>query len=135
MNYKFVLIDRETGDGVRSWVLEPPVTVGRGMLCNLSLQDGSISRRHCEFVVNADGELVVRDLGSKNGIYLDGQMIDKAVIPPGTEVQIGLARVRVELTEQAVQAPGSSDHPKGHQVEETQAVRIFPPEEDRYEIG
>ncbi|OYP36529.1 FHA domain-containing protein [Rhodopirellula sp. MGV] len=137
MKFKFTLVDRETGKEQRTWVLQPPVTVGRGMLTNIHLEDGSISRRHCEFVIGADGELVIRDLGSKNGIFIDGQQVDKASLTSGSEVQIGLAKMRIESAEatETSTAGGSAAAPQNH-GDETHAVKIVPfGEDDRYEIG
>ncbi|MCC9603268.1 FHA domain-containing protein [Stieleria sp. JC731] len=141
MKFKFTLLDRDTLKDQRTWVLETPVTVGRGMLTNIHLEDGSISRRHCEFVIGAEGELVMRDLGSKNGIFVDGQQVDKAVIDSGTVVQIGLAKLRVETAETAdlqgsTASAGSSQKSTTNHGDETHAVKIFPPaDDDRYEIG
>ena len=134
MNYKFVLIDSDTGRDLRSWVFAPPVTVGRGMLAHIRLEDGSISRKHCQFVNDPQGSLVVRDLGSKNGIFIDGKMVDRAEVPLKSIVQIGLLKLRVEQTDEAVENAGIPPHARTHDVDETHDVRIFPPEDDRYEI-
>ncbi|MDM4014809.1 FHA domain-containing protein [Roseiconus lacunae] len=139
MKFKFTLVDRESGKDKRSWVLQTPVTVGRGMLTNIHLEDGSISRRHCEFVIGAGGELVIRDLGSKNGIFVDGQQVDKATLKSGMVVQIGLAKLRVEEAVEAETTTGTPTSTSGasqNHGDETHAVKIFPPsDDDRYEIG
>ena len=134
MNYKFTLIDSETGRDLQNWVFVPPVTVGRGMLAHIRLEDGSISRKHCQFVLDPQGALIVRDLGSKNGIFMDGKMVDRAPVDPGSVVQVGLVKLRVDPTEEAVVDAGIPPHAKHHDVDETHAVKIFPPEDDRYEI-
>jgi len=48
----------------------------------------SVSRRHCQF--NRDeGVLKIRDLGSRNGTYLNGKRIDEAVIQAGDYIEVG----------------------------------------------
>src|ERR1044071_2006544 len=48
--------------------------VGRGADCQLALDDALVSRRHAMFLVNGD-ELVVEDLGSRNGVRVNGERI------------------------------------------------------------
>lgn len=134
MNYQFTLIDSETGRDLQHWVFVPPVTVGRGMLAHIRLDDGSISRKHCQFVLASDGSLTVRDLGSKNGIYIDGKLVDRATVEPGSIVQVGLVKLRVEVADESTARSELPTHAKHHDVDETHAVKIFPPEDDRYEI-
>jgi len=128
------LIDSETGRDLQGWIFVPPVTVGRGMLAHIRLEDGSISRKHCQFVLDPKGELIVRDLGSKNGIFIDAKQVDRAAVPSGTIVQVGLVKLRVEQTDEAIDDGGLPPQLKKHHADETQAVKVFPPEDDRYEI-
>ncbi len=134
MNYKFVLIDRETGRDLQDWIFVPPVTVGRGMLAHIRLDDASISRKHCQFILDPQGDLVVRDLGSKNGIFIDAKPVDRAVVASGTIVQVGLAKLRVEQTDEAIDDGGLPPRAKLPDTDETRAVKILPPEDDRYEL-
>ncbi len=99
MNYKFVLVDTASGTDQAHWILPPPVTVGRSPNADVSIGDPSISRRHCQFSIDSQGALMVRDLGSMNGIYLDNLRVNKAVLKPGDVVQIGSITLRVEWTD------------------------------------
>lgn len=49
--------------------------IGRGEECHLRPRSDAISRRHCVIVVN-DKQVVLRDLGSKNGSYVNGQRVE-----------------------------------------------------------
>ena len=102
MNYKFVLLDSATRRARAHWIKSPPVTIGRDPSCQILINDPSISRRHCQFTVDAEGSLIVRDLGSKNGVYVEQRRVDKkVVVRPGMIVQIGAVSLRPEWTEQA----------------------------------
>jgi pSer/pThr/pTyr-binding forkhead associated (FHA) protein len=48
----------------------------------------SVSRRHCQLNYD-DGVLKIRDLGSRNGTYLNGKRINEAVIQAGDSIKIG----------------------------------------------
>jgi Nif-specific regulatory protein len=52
-----------------------PVTVGRANTNRIVVADGKCSRQHCEVFSN-EGRWFVRDLGSRNGITIDGQPVD-----------------------------------------------------------
>ena len=64
MNYRFVLVDNATGANQAHWVLSPPVVVGRCRTADITINDSSISRRHCQFSLNAEGALDVYDAES-----------------------------------------------------------------------
>jgi pSer/pThr/pTyr-binding forkhead associated (FHA) protein len=60
--------------------------------CDLTLPGGSVSRRHCAFVVDDSGRLVVADQGSTNGTFLnDGRLrpAQPVVVRVGDRVRIG----------------------------------------------
>ncbi len=100
MNYKFSLLDSGTGRPSAHWILTPPVIVGREPSSDIMINDPSISRRHCQFTLGAEGALLVRDLGSKNGVYVDEKRVSKAIVRPGEVVQIGAVALRPDWTEQ-----------------------------------
>jgi hypothetical protein len=49
--------------------------VGRSSGSSVRLNNTFVSNRHCELVLDADGGVVVRDLGSTNGTYIDGHKL------------------------------------------------------------
>lgn len=130
MNYKFVLVDTASGVDKQQWVLSPPVTIGRCPTAEITISDGSISRKHCQFLLDPYGSLIVRDLGSKNGVYLDDRRVEKAVIAPGSEVRMGVLTLRVEITDEEVDEPRGVEETFDLDVfdlGETQPVKIIPP--------
>ena len=87
MNVNLILFKK---DGSRkTFPLSSSVTViGRRRDCDLCIPLMSVSRRHCQ--LNQDGgALKIRDLGSRNGTYLNGKRIDETVIQAGDSIEIG----------------------------------------------
>ncbi len=82
--------------------LEVDVVVGRGTEADLRINDPGISRRHIEFRVRHDGPIPVievHDLGSTNGMLVNGQKLASALADDGTEVRIGHTTLTVRVVE------------------------------------
>ena len=86
-------------------------------------------------MIDPYGSLVVRDLDSKNGVHLDNRRIDKAIVPLGIEVRIGLVTLRAELTDEETNSSLSESTGEIYDLAETEKVRVIRPDDDRYEIG
>jgi pSer/pThr/pTyr-binding forkhead associated (FHA) protein/tetratricopeptide (TPR) repeat protein len=77
--------------------LSGELTVGREAGNDLVVADKGVSRQHCRFFLDEQGTAFVEDLGSANGVYVDGQRIEQATeLRPEAEVQIGGATARLE---------------------------------------
>ena len=77
-----------------------PVTIGRDPSCTIRLQSPYVSRLHARIEAR-DGKVVIVDLGSHNGVLLNGQRIERrATLRPGD--QIGIADARLVCLAQAV---------------------------------
>ncbi len=73
----------------KTFPLPSNVTViGRRRNCDLWIPLDSVSRRHCQLSLE-DGTLKVRDLGSRNGTFLNGRRIREEVAHAGDRIQIG----------------------------------------------
>jgi len=59
------------------------LTVGRSQQCDVSIDSGSVSRHHANFVIGQDVE--IEDVGSSNGTYVDG-----ARLPNNTKTRLGI---------------------------------------------
>ena len=76
----------------RRYVLEGPVAVlGRSRECDCVIEDQNISRRHAELRRNSSGDWMVSDLGSTNGIKVNGRRVESSRLAPGDEVTLGTA--------------------------------------------
>ncbi len=72
-----------------AWVVRDGVTtVGRHPDSDIFLDDITVSRHHCRFIVGDEG-LEVEDSGSTNGTYVNGSRVDRSRLTPGDEVFIG----------------------------------------------
>src|SRR5262245_65950734 len=64
------------------------VTVGRIAQCEIHIDDQAVSRRHCTLAVKA-GSLVVTDLDSANGTFINECPIQSALARPGDLIRVG----------------------------------------------
>jgi len=77
--------------------LQAEVTaIGRSRQCDIVIGDANVSRRHCE-VRREGADYVVIDLGSTNGILLNGRQVHRAGLAEGDRLQLGSTIVRFEL--------------------------------------
>jgi hypothetical protein len=82
-------------DDKRTVVTGDQFVIGRSRECDLVLDDPNVSRRHVELRRDDDG-WAVRDLGSTNGIKLNGRRSRGGRLSPGDEITLGLSRLTFE---------------------------------------
>lgn len=71
------------------FVLASPVTnIGRHADSDISLDDITVSRRHCE-ITSENSRFIVRDVGSLNGTYVNQKRVDMVELTQGDDLQIG----------------------------------------------
>ena len=86
----------------------PVLLIGRHIECDVRIEQTKISRRHC-CVAMAYDRVLVRDLGSRNKIRVNGQVVDEARLEAGDELAIGPLVYRLELMDDRQPVP--SVHP------------------------
>jgi len=84
----------------------PVVLIGRHPECDVRLDFSKVSRRHCCIALAYD-RIVIRDLGSRNGLRVNGRSVDEAQLGHGDEVAIGPIIYRLEHLPVAMLAPSS----------------------------
>jgi len=83
------LVVFKKGDAGKRLSLPSNVTViGRRSSCDLQVPLPIVSRKHCQ-ISEVDGQLRIRDLGSRNGTYLNGERVGEAVLRAGDSIRIG----------------------------------------------
>jgi S-DNA-T family DNA segregation ATPase FtsK/SpoIIIE len=72
MHLTFKLLN---GEVIEQSVRETFITIGRSPKCTVVIPNEGISRQHCQLEI-VDGEVFVTDLGSTNGVLIDGERIE-----------------------------------------------------------
>ena len=81
------------------------VTIGRSDKNAFQIVETSVSSLHCEVLLRGN-ELVVRDLRSTNGTFIEGKTVTEAVLQPGETLRLGEVELRLEIS-----PPGSATPP------------------------
>jgi len=84
-----LLVKRGPNAGSTFLLDEGSSSVGRGTDSTVFLDDITVSRAHATFERREDGSWFVRDVGSLNGTYVNGEQVDETKLASGDEVQIG----------------------------------------------
>ncbi|MCZ4118063.1 FhaA domain-containing protein [Streptomyces sp. H39-S7] len=74
-------------NGNRHQISRPTLVLGRSTEADVRVDDPGVSRRHCEIRVGSPS--VVQDLGSTNGIVVDGQHTQRATLRDGSRIVVG----------------------------------------------
>ena len=72
------------------------ISIGRADEAVIRLNDRFVSRLHCRLELT-DGEVIVRDLESRHGTFVNGEAITEAAVQPGDTLMVGMSRLRVEI--------------------------------------
>ena len=85
-------------NGVRHPLTPPGFTIGRGSEADLRINDPGISRQHARINVTGDENdltIIIEDLGSTNGIMVNGQRVEEARLGDGSRIELGSTRMLV----------------------------------------
>jgi FHA domain/FhaA, N-terminal domain len=84
-----------------------PAMIGRDPACAVSLDSPSVSRRHAQVVWDGNHFHVV-DLGSKNGVLLNGAPVVSAPVEPGDVLVLGTERLRLQADDGSATPDGET---------------------------
>jgi transcriptional regulator with PAS, ATPase and Fis domain len=76
-------------------IRDQPIVIGGIKECDVVLRDRHVSRRHAEIRRTTDG-VVLRDLGSRNGTFVNRISVKEAVLPSGAQLRIGMTALAFE---------------------------------------
>lgn len=65
------------------------VKMGRDATCQIPLDDPHVSRLHCEIFTRNGTDIVIRDLGSTNGIFVNGKRVTEQTLLDGDKILVG----------------------------------------------
>jgi pSer/pThr/pTyr-binding forkhead associated (FHA) protein len=93
-------------------------TVGRVSDNMFEIPEASISSHHAELLLKGN-ELHIKDLGSTNGTFINGEKISEGVVKPGQILRLGMVEMRFETSDAAAAAAASK---KVHTLEQTRVI-------------
>lgn len=88
---RLICTDKSLVGGPEYLAEEGAYRVGRSSHCSFVLSDLSVSRFHAEVIVRHE-KVRIKDLGSRNGTFVDGTRIKEAEVRPGQSIWFGSAR-------------------------------------------
>jgi len=132
MNYALQVVRGRSGantlrlmDGVNS--------IGRHDDCQIRVRSSQVSRRHCELFEEGN-KLILRDLGSSNGTFVNGKrVLGQQTLKPGDVLTIGGVTLRVDLLRAAPKSAAASPAPQPA-PSDTAEVTALPVAEDDFEM-
>lgn len=90
--------------GVRDFRLGSTITLGSDRSCGCMVAHPTVSRVHAELVPSPEG-LWVRDLGSRNGVFVQNVRVREALARAGDELRFGAATVRTQAATAPARVP------------------------------
>ncbi len=131
MEAKLVLVAEDGRSG--EFKLRLPTILGRSRQAGLTVLHTSVSRQHCEFT-EYEGQLVVNDLGSLNGTFIeDTRISEPTILPHGARLRVGSVNFHADYGGQDDLAPPQvvttetvSDEGIDH-VSHSGAIHLLPP--------
>ncbi|MCC6874345.1 MAG: GAF domain-containing protein [Sandaracinaceae bacterium] len=80
-------------EGRQDVELLPHNTLGRHPNNTVQVLDRIVSKEHCHVDMIEGGRFILRDLGSLNGTYVNGERVSERVLNPGDEIMLGSTRI------------------------------------------
>ena len=102
--------------------LRLPAVIGPGREATLTLPHPLVSRQHCELLESPNGTLMIRDLGSLNGTFINNQRITEQELPPGELLTVGTVTFRAVYEVQGDTHPPHKSNGDGNETIRTAAV-------------
>jgi hypothetical protein len=84
-------------EGKRMPVGPGGAVIGRSRECDIVLADSNVSRRHAQIRPAGGDSWTITDLGSTNGVKVNGRAVSSAPLKPGDDIVVGTVDVRFEV--------------------------------------
>lgn len=112
------ILDRSGAPKERVRLASLPAAIGRGYDNDVIVDDRYVSPRHARIVAGENGEIVIEDAGSANGLYApDGrERVERLTLGAEATFRIGHTMLRVRRPEDAV-APALVEHERGFRID------------------
>lgn len=100
------LIVQDGEEESRVRLTQKPFFIGRSSKCHLTLQDSMISGKHLAVKINSENRVVIKDLETTNGTYLNGNKIQETFMYIEDFVQIGKVKISIDDSEMSAKELG-----------------------------
>ena len=107
-----LLVVRSDGESQEITVRQDRIVVGREKGVELRVPARSVSRQHCELVIE-DGVFVVRDLGSSNGTFVNRERVQESEVNAGDLISVGPAVFAVRVDGEPSDLEPADVHARG----------------------
>jgi DNA-binding NtrC family response regulator len=98
------------------------LVIGRAYPADLAIADESLSRQHARVEIT-DGEIWVEDLGSTNGTWVDGELVERCPVGPESELVLGTVVVAVHALGSWDDVAGLDGHDRFQRILEAEVNR------------
>ena len=116
-------------DGGQTIEINKDITVvGRKEFCDVQLEDASVSKVHL-LLIQTDGVLIFRDMGSTNGTKVNGQRVIRGVLMPNDKLNIAACKYQVQLIPDAVSTENEAAHSTPAAPGSSPVIRVYKAEE------
>ena len=110
----------------RKWAINGELLIGRGEDCDIVIPDRQVSRFHLKLIPHIDKPLEIKDLGSKNGSFLNGKKINGSVyIKDGDQIKIALVQNFIFVSSDSTVPLGNAKKASGRLLIDSRARRVW----------
>ena len=113
----YLIVERGNDSNSRFEITISPSIVGRDSSSDIILADEEISRHHCQ-IKNRGRSFIIRDLGSRNGTYVNGDKIVNSILKTGDKLLLGSTELTFINSESEINITYSKESYEIHQHEE-----------------
>lgn len=100
-------------------------TVGRLSDNAFEIPEASVSSHHAEILMRGN-DVVIKDLGSTNGTFINGEKIEEATLKPGQILRFGMIEMRLETGQASAPAPAAAAAAAATAKKQLEQTRVIP---------
>jgi len=101
--------------------LQPEIVVGRSSDLDMVLVEDMVSRRHAR-IACTESQIIIEDLGSTNGTFVNGEKISRATLKEGDRVLIGTSILKVVALDPSAPMPRRAEMPSAGRAAQTRTM-------------
>src|SRR5579871_2175193 len=101
--------------------LQPEIVVGRSSDLDMVLVEDMVSRRHAR-IACTETQIIIEDLGSTNGTFVNGEKISRASLKEGDRVLIGTSILKVVALDPSAPMPRRAEMPSAQRAAQTRTM-------------